>query len=68
MQGNVEEGLAAMREGRGFAQQAGERSGAMHYGAVVIEALCSARQLDEAPFSNAQAAAINAGQIPPGPP
>ena len=40
----------------------------MHYGAVVIEALCSARQLDEAPFSNAQAAAINAGQIRPGPP
>lgn len=48
MQGQIEPGLAAMREGRAFAQQAGERSGATHYDTVVIEGLCSAGLLDEA--------------------
>lgn len=48
MQGNVERGLAAMREGRAFALQAGERSGATHYDTVMIGALTSAGLLEEA--------------------
>jgi predicted ATPase len=46
--GRLDEGLAAMREARQFAEQAGERSGAGHYDSVLIAELCRAGLLDEA--------------------
>jgi tetratricopeptide (TPR) repeat protein len=46
--GHLDDGLEAMRGARQFAEQAGERSGAGHYDAVLIDGLCRAGLLDEA--------------------
>lgn len=47
-EGRLEEGIARMREGRGLAATAGERSGSSHYDALLVDALCRAGLLDEA--------------------
>jgi tetratricopeptide (TPR) repeat protein len=48
LEGHLERGIVALREARQFAEQAGERSGAGHYDAVLIDALCRAGLLEEA--------------------
>jgi hypothetical protein len=48
LRGEIEAGVAGMLESRAFSQQAGERSGGVHYESVVIAGLCRAGRLDEA--------------------
>src|SRR4029077_3446542 len=48
LRGAYDEGVATIREARQIATSIGEKSGAAHYDAILVDALCRAGHLDEA--------------------